>query len=144
MNAVVALPIKRKRGAKVRKGPCAQIIPLPGVLIGEDLDELHARHRWMMCNYDKWETRDLDGVDYPDPMTQLLEDAMRKKWPEKYPTLSAARMRCDITKYRKVIVKRNQIKAWLTERGADMDEIKSEQAALAYMFDWLREEGLAH
>lgn len=143
MNAVVALPIKRKRGAKVRNGPCAQIIPLPGALIGEDLDKLHARHRWMMFNYDKWETSDLDGVDYPDPMTHLLEEAMRKKWPVKYPTLSVARMRDDITKHRKVIVRRNQIKAWLAARGADMDEINSERDALAYMFDWLREEGHA-
>jgi hypothetical protein len=99
--------------------------------------ELDARHSWMMQNYKKWETTELDGVDYPDVMTKMLMDAMRKEWSDEFPPLTAARMRKDISYGRMMIAKRNQVKAWLVAHGADLSEIKSESDALNFMFDYI-------
>lgn len=100
-----------------------------------DRVELEARHGWMMENFKKWETTELDGVEYLDATTQMLMDAMRKAWADEFPPLTAAGMRKSISDGRKVIAKRNQIKAYLEHRGVDLSNIHSAEDALFALFE---------
>lgn len=99
--------------------------------------ELDARHAWMMQNRDKWQTQATDGRTYVEPMVYRLMEALQKKLPDKYPPLTMKRMRSDIAEGRKLIEKRNQVKAWLVSLGADPDNIKDAEQALFFAFDKL-------
>ena len=105
--------------------------------------ELNARHSWMMENYRKWETTELDGEVHESPAVQMLMDAMREAWAGEFSPLTNARMNKDISEGRKVIVKRNQAKAWLKSLGADLESITSSEEALFFLFDRLAAKGLA-
>ena len=95
--------------------------------------ELDARYNWMMQNCNKWETVAIDGVDYPNPMVHQLKAVVRKQMGWAEPTVS--KMRRDITEGRKLIEKRNAVKAWLASVGADLDNIKDAEQALFFAFD---------
>ena len=136
-TAVVRFPRAMKRGAKVRRGPCAAVLSFPVQLSGEELD---ARHSWMMENRGKWATEATDGLEYHEPMVALLMQKAREKWPEKYPRLTMERMRRDIADGRKLIEKRNRVKAWMQSLGADLDAITTPDQALFFVFDRLQEQ----
>lgn len=96
--------------------------------------EVDARHSWMMGNRTKWETAATDGAEYEtNPMQIRFAKLLREKmgWPE----LTMERMRRDIAEGRKLIEKRNAVKAWLASMGADLDNIKDAEQALFFAFD---------
>lgn len=123
MNAVVLqLPAKVQRQAKRRMNRV----------------EVDARHSWMMENSDKWETEETDGAKYETNINVIrLVELMRKKWPDKYPSLTMAKMRSNIAEGRQLIEKRNRAKAWLASLGADLENIKDAEQALIFAFDQL-------
>jgi len=96
--------------------------------------EMDARHSWMMEHSRKWETVATDGAKYEtDPCVVQLKKLLNKKmgWPE----LTMERMRHDIAEGRKLIEKRNAVKAWLASLGADLENIKDAEQALFFAFD---------
>jgi len=56
---VIHFPRPMKRGAKVRRGPCAEVLQFPVQLSG---DELRGRFDWMNDNQHKWENEETEGV----------------------------------------------------------------------------------
>lgn len=138
MNAVVNFPIKKKRGAKVRQGPRATVLKFPAPMT---LEEIANRWEWMTNHSSRWETVETEGTGPVNLRVIQLMNVLNEQ--EGKGKLTVEDMQTRIAKGRSEIERRNRIKAWLAARGADLDEIKSEKAALAYMFDWLCEEGLA-
>ncbi|MEW9623249.1 hypothetical protein [Rhodanobacter geophilus] len=101
--------------------------------------EVDARHRWMIRNRSKWETEETEGIDprecLPPRVRQLME-LLDKKWGAvKGPTM--AEMRRDIAEGRKLIEKRNRVKAWIASLGVDLESIKDAEQALFAAFDEL-------
>ena len=103
-----------------------------------DRVELDARHSWMIDNYSRWETAETDGVKYPTRGAAWLMTALRKEWGDEFPQLTVEQVRKDISEKRKIIVKRNQAKAWLQSLGADVDNIKTPEEALFFVVDYLQ------
>ncbi len=99
--------------------------------------ELGERHHWMMANCGKWETEATDGRIYLAPMVHLLMTELEKRLPDKCPPLTVETMRRNIVEGRKLIEKRNQVKAWLASLGADPENIKDAEQALFFAFDKL-------
>jgi hypothetical protein len=93
----------------------------------------------MMCNYDLWETTETDGVEYESARGHQLRALMLKEWSDMFPQLTMARMRKDITERRKVIEKRNCVKAWMETLGIDPNEITTPEQALFAIFDRMHE-----
>lgn len=120
-GTVIQFPAKIQRQAKHRM----------------ELVEIDARHSWMMRNRGKWETEATDGAEYDDPMTARLKVAMRERWPDRYPPLTAQKMRRDIAEGRRLIEKRNAVKAWLASLGVENAGIKDAEQALFAAFDKL-------
>jgi hypothetical protein len=121
MSAVIlAMPAKIQRAAKQRQTKV----------------ELNARHSWMMEQKNKWEAETTDGVKYEtNIMVVRLKEMARKKWPNEFPPLMITRMRCDIAEGRKLIEKRNAVKAWLASIGVDVVSVKDAEQALFAAFD---------
>ncbi len=120
--AVLSFPEQTKRTAKRRLGRV----------------ELDARHSWMMSNYSNWDTTAIDGVDYPAPGVAMLMTILDNQLGDEFPRLTVERMQSDIHEKRKVIVKRNQAKAWLQALGADVNKIKTAEDALFFVVDYLQ------
>ncbi|TAL87579.1 MAG: hypothetical protein EPN74_00800 [Rhodanobacter sp.] len=100
--------------------------------------ELDARHSWMMENRDKWENEEIDG-EYHETniMVIQLKALVRQKMPDRFPTISMEKMRRDIADGRKLIEKRNRVKAWMRTMDADLDAITTPEQALFFVFDRL-------
>lgn len=100
--------------------------------------ELDARHSWMMSNRGKWETEATDGAEYMSARVAMLMKLMDEKLgPVGGQRMTVARMRRDIAEGRKLIEKRNRVKAWLASLGVDLDHIKDAEQALFAAFDKL-------
>jgi hypothetical protein len=92
----------------------------------------------MMKNRGKWETETTDGSIYEtNPVCVETKQMMRQMWPEEFGVLTMERMRRDIAEGRKLIEKRNRVKAWLASMGADMESIRDAEQALFFAFDKL-------
>ena len=125
----IAFPKARKRGPKVRSGPCARVIPLPGIFIGEDLDE---RFEFIRKHAGDWQTDDPDGT--------VAVDWKRRCWVEGAHESLHKRPLTDHDKRKRVndgrtqIETRNRIKAYLERRGVDLDSIRNAEEALFALF----------
>jgi hypothetical protein len=120
MNAVVLqFPAQTQRKAKSRLSRV----------------ELDARHQWMMRRRAHWETVATDGAEYDTPMGSQLKALIRTRKGWSAPT--AAKMRQNLAEGRKLIEKRNAVKAWLASMGANLDDIKDAEQALFFAFDQL-------
>lgn len=137
--AMIQFPRQMKRGPKVRRGPCAQILHFPAPLTG---DELHAEWFWLRGVRDRW-----DHERLPTPAD--LEAFDKAKFDSAMGTIRIVRMsfgkapitesemRQDIAKWRAQIEKRAQVKDWLEELGVDWKEAFEPERALFFAFDKL-------
>jgi hypothetical protein len=132
MSAVLALPIKRKRGAKVRTGPCAQVIPMPGLYLGEDLDE---RYEWIKYHHDNWATTKTEGRKSVDNEMRLILEGARIAL-GKSPLTDHVK-RAEIERGRARIETRNRIKTYLERRGVDIAELRNAEDALFALFGFM-------
>jgi len=129
-STVVRFPRAVKRGAKVRRGPCAEILLFPVQLSGE---ELESRFRWICSNEGDWENEETEGVEHISGERRQLLEMARACLGWKKPTDAAMRQR--IVEGRKRIEKRNRVKDWIESLGADLDEITTPEQALFLVFD---------
>lgn len=140
MSAVTVLfPRPMKRGRKVRRGPCAQILHFPAPLTG---DALHAEWFWLRDVCDRWgqdelPTRtDLAAFDKARFDSAMVTDRIvRSAFGKTQRTESE--MRQDIVKWRAQIEKRAQVKDWLEELGVDWKQAWNPERALFFAFDRL-------
>jgi hypothetical protein len=129
---VIEFPRAKKRGAKVRTGPCARVIPLSGIYIGEELDE---RFEFMRRHASDWQTEDMEGMQ--------AVDWDRRNWIEAAFENRHNRPMTDHDKCKQVaegrarIETRNRIKAYLERRGVDLDKICNAEDALFALFGFV-------
>lgn len=139
-GVVVRFPRSVKRGAKVRRGPCAEILRLSPQFSGE---ELVARYRWICHIEHEWGNEETEGTkpeEYGTARQRQLLEMTREMLGYTAPT--AAEMRQRIVKARARIERRNRVKAWLESRGADLNEITTPEHALFFIFDRMHPSGL--
>jgi hypothetical protein len=105
--------------------------------------ELDARWHWMLSNASKWETVRTDGAEYPSWHAQQLFMLLEKEDGVKPATMAEKRKR--IAEDRKLIEKRNRVKAWLESLGADvgaLGQFNPAEKALFFVFDQMHEREL--
>jgi len=124
MSAIVLqLPGKVQRAAKLRMTRV----------------DVEAQYRWVRKHSDEWGTCETDGAEsaeYLSPRCRQLMKILEKEFGViKGPTMTEMRQR--IAEGRKLIGKRNLIKAWIASLGADLDMITTPEQALSYAFDRL-------
>ena len=136
-TTVVPFPRPKKPGAKVRRGPCAEILRFPAQLSGDELD---CQYSWLRNNCSKWENDEVEGpeekVEEPSEACRLLMVQMRQKFGWAEPTEAVKRQR--VADWRKLIEKRNSVKDWLESLGADLDsfgKLNPAEQALFFVFD---------
>lgn len=132
-NTAIRFPRAVKRGAKVRRGPCAEILLFPVQLSGE---ELESRYRWICSNEGDWKNEETEGTEHISDKERELLELTRTCLGWKKPTDASKRQR--ITEGRKLIEKRNRVKDWLESLGADLDKITTPEQALFFVFDRMR------
>lgn len=130
MSSVLRFSRPMKRGAKVRRGPCAQILPFPVQLSG---DELEDQFRWMYRNEMDWKNEETEGVEHISDTDREFMELAREALGYKKPTDVAMRRR--IADGVRLIEKRNRVKDWLDTLGADLDAITTPEQALFFAFD---------
>lgn len=126
----IKFPRAMKRGAKARKGPCAQIIQFPGMLTGSDLCNYWA---WMSTHHLDWENDALEGgYDNPEDWEATVRLAKTFSPGMRGRQLDDHAMRSDIAEWRNIVTKRVEVKRHLRELGIDgMSSHSAEQALLA-------------
>lgn len=129
--ATIKFPRPLKRGAKVRKGPCAQVILFPAPLTGDALAGCWA---WLKYNHADWKIEDVSGR-YSDPadwntLLRVHEGVALARGEE----FTENTMRREIAAFRAVIEKRNRIKDWLQAEGIDWNESPDSQAAVEFLY----------
>jgi hypothetical protein len=128
-NAAILFPKPKKRGAKVRIGPCARIIPFPGIYIGDELEE---RFEWIKDHGDDWETTYTEGTKPVNWRLRAIAEGMRVA--DGIAPLTDHEKRARIATGRALIETRNRIKAYLERRGVDLDTIRRPEDALFQLF----------
>jgi hypothetical protein len=137
IGAVIRFPRLKKRGAKVRRGPSAQMLHFPAPLSGT---ELYAEWQWLSGNSSGWrdeklpEPKDLAGFDKKKfdrhrELNSMVREAMGRE------PKTDDDLRRDIADYRALIEKRVQVKDWLETRGVNWGEVKNPEQALFFIFD---------
>jgi hypothetical protein len=130
---------QKKRGAKVRIGPCATILAFPtcsapGRLSGEHLLSTWA---WIKSNHGGWDDEKLSGSCEKEKWQKLfIEEAARAAIKGK-PMPDGDAIRKEIAEHRAIIEKRVRVKDWLETRGVNWDEVKNPERALFFIFDRL-------
>jgi hypothetical protein len=99
-----------------------------------DKVELQARHRWLMRHAGKWATSTTDGAEYLTPLEHRVHEALARR-PRFGPAPSLAKIRKDVAEARRLIRKRNTVKSWLRDLGADPAQFASAEEALFWLFD---------
>lgn len=134
--AVIRFPRPMKRGAKVRRGPCAQMLHFPVPLSGAPL---YAEWQWL-DDHNRWENEELPEPDDMAGFDQAkfdrrrwLSDAVREGMGREAKTDND--LRCDVAEWRAEIKRRHNLKAWLREQGATADDLRNAESALAFAFD---------
>ncbi len=139
---LIRFPKPKKRGAKVRRGPQAQVLNFPARLVGA---ELRRRWVWLEKNAGDWANEDLDG-DLPDEghggwgfeQWYMIGQALSGRLAPGDPVGSAdPAAREDVKKWEERIQKRTRVKDWLEGLGIDWDDHKGSEAALFFAFDRL-------
>lgn len=138
MNAaVIRFPRPMKRGAKVRRGPSAQMLQFPALLSGA---ELYAEWQWLSDHADRWEDEELpesdDLADFDQSKfdrQRRLQDMVREHLGRE-PKMDDD-LRRDVAKWRAQIEKRAQVKDWLETLGVDWEEAFKPERALFFAFD---------
>lgn len=135
--AVIRFPRPMKRGAKVRRGPCAQILHFPMLLSGA---ELYAEWQWLSDHHYQWNDEKLPGPDAFsgfDPLAfdrgRWLSDAVREGMGREPKTDND--LRRDVVNWRAQIEKRVQVKDWLETLGVNWKHANEPERALFFVFD---------
>ncbi|MGB5939869.1 MAG: hypothetical protein WBG81_10595 [Rhodanobacter sp.] len=134
---------QKKRGAKVRIGPCAAILAFPtcsapGRLSGEHLLSTWA---WIKSNHSGWDDEKLSGSCEKKEWQKLfIEEAAREAIKGK-PMPDGDAIRKEIAEHRAIIEKRVRVKDWLETRGVNWDEVKNPEQAMFFIFDRLHADG---
>lgn len=128
----VAFPRSKKRGAKVRTGPCARVIPLPGIYIGDELEE---RFEFISDHAEDWLTEDPNGTKSVKWDRRAWRDAIDRVFDHSSVTEKEKRKQVALGRAR--IERRNQIKAYLERRGVDLDKVRNAEDALFALFGFM-------
>ncbi len=131
-QTIVRFPRPMKRGAKVRRGPCAQVIQLPTPLIGDDL---RSEWSWIRDNHHKWDNEEMSGRHDEATWRFRYYFLQGVRQQQGRPALDDSELRKEIARCRRIIEERNRIKAWLAARGVDLSTVTSPDQALAHMFN---------
>lgn len=131
-NTTVTFPRSKKRGAKVRTGPCAQVIPMPGLYLGDELDE---RYEWIKSHDRDWATTENDGTKPVNWSLRSVADGIRMA--EGKGPLTDRDKRVRIAHGRARIETRNRVKAYLEQRGVGLDKIRNAEEALFALFGFV-------
>jgi hypothetical protein len=137
--AVVRFPRPVKRGAKVRRGPCAQMLHFPAPLSGTDL---HAEWFWLSDHHHNWNDEKLPEPDDLASFDQARFDRQRRmhdviRQGMGHEPLTDNEMRQDTIKWRAQIEKRVQVKDWLESLGVNWKEVRHPESALFFAFGQL-------
>lgn len=138
---VILFPRPMKRGAKVRRGPCAKVLHFPAPLRGADL---HAEWQWLRDHHDKWNHEKLPGpedlADFDQPqfdrdrrMSDLVHQAMGRE------PKTDEDLRRNVAAWRAQIEKRVQVKAWLEMLGVNWKEAFDPERGLFFAFDCIQQ-----
>lgn len=130
---------QKKRGAKVRTGPCAAILTFPacsapGRLTGENLLSEWA---WIKRNHSGWDDEELSGSCGKEEWRKLFIEKATGAAIDGKPMPDGDAIRKEIAKHRATIEKRVHMKDWLETRGVNWDEVNSPEQALSFIFDRL-------
>jgi hypothetical protein len=138
-STIVRFPRAMKRGAKVRRGPCAQIVQFPAPLAGA---ELRAEWFWLKNNHCGWNDERLPTSDDLTAFDEARFDRamvtnriVRFAFGEA--PITEVEMRQDIAKWRAQIEKRAQVKDWIEELGVDWKNAFEPEQALFFIYDRL-------
>jgi hypothetical protein len=137
MSVVLRFSRPMKRGAKVRRGPCAQILRFPAPLTGT---ELRAEWFWLRNVHDRWDHEqlptpdDLAAFDEARFDSAMMTDRIVRSAFGKAPR-TESEMRQDIAEWRAQIEKRLQVKDWLEGLGVDWNKAFEPELALFFAFD---------
>lgn len=136
---VIRFPRPMKRGAKVRRGPCAQMLHFPAPLSGADL---FAEWQWLDDNHRGWRHEKLLEPDDLADFDQSKFDRRRESRSHVRVALGREpltenEMRRDIVKWRARIERRVQMKDWLETLGVNWKAVRDADGALFFVFDRL-------
>jgi len=123
---LIQFPKMRKRGPKVRTGPCAEVVDFPSA----QRADVWKRWMWLKQFGGDWAVEEMGDVDEVVPscsregeraerLKRALGDAPRHEVPE-----LEARLK-----------KRATVKDWLEGLGADLARVHNAEDALFYAFD---------
>lgn len=130
---------KKKRGAKVRRGPCAQMLHFPAPLGGANL---YAEWNWLFDHHRDWsdeklpepeDLADFDQVEFA--RRRWISDAVREGRGRAPKTDDDLRQ--DVSEWRAQIERRVQMKDWLETFGVNWEEVRNTESALFFVFDRL-------
>lgn len=126
---LIEFPKARKRGPKVRTGPCAEVLAFP---LPTQKGELWKRWLWLQRHGDDWSVEEIGDVDEVIPScsregerAERFERALGDAPAREVPALEA-RLR-----------KRSAVKGWLRELGVDWPQVRNAEDALFSVFDQL-------
>lgn len=127
MSAIVGFPRPMKRGAKVKRGPCADLLNFPRPLSGKDLlDQWY----WLLGAHQRWENEKVSGLVSNHDARSILE-AMTGAG------LDEVNLRSQVQQWRAVVEKRVLVKDWLETLGVDWSDVRTPEHALNFVFDRL-------
>jgi hypothetical protein len=134
---IARFPKQKKRGAKVRTGPCAAISTFPTRsasvrLTGEDLLSEWA---WIERHHAGWCDEKLSGRSEKKEWQKLFFEEAARASIKGHPMPDGDAIRKEIAKHRAIIEKRVRVKDWLETRGVNWDEVKNPEQALFFIFD---------
>jgi hypothetical protein len=134
---IARFTMQKKRGAKVRTGPCAAILPWPTCSVPSRLSGEHllSTWAWIKRHHDGWNHEKLSGNCEKKEWQKLFIEKSARAAIKGKPMLDGDAIRTEITKYRAIIEKRIRVKDWLETRGVNWDEVKDPEQALFFIYD---------
>lgn len=128
---------QKKRGAKVRTGPCAAILTFPAHSTPHRLtgENLLSEWAWLQKHHGGWDDEERSGRSEKKQWQKLFFEEAAKAAIKGHPMPDGDAIREDIAKYRAIIDKRVRVKDWLETRGVNWDEVQTPEQALFFIFD---------
>lgn len=133
LSNVVSFPRGKKRGAKVRHGPCADLIDLPGS--SHHGEELMLEWDWLFQAFGNWQSEDprvpVDGEE----RMELERRISTHPWKDQFLAPDyQSKMREQVICFRERVVQRAQLKAWVRALGAGERDMGCPERALEFLF----------
>jgi hypothetical protein len=125
---VIQFPKPRKRGPKVRTGPCAEVVPFPSL----HRADFWKRWMWLKRFGDDW------AVDQPGDVDEAVPSCSREgERAKRLGSVFAKMARSELPDLEARLRKRSYVKDWLESLGVDMARVRNAEDALFYAFDRL-------